>query len=69
MDYVDARKRHIDERDRRLRLSGDALRSVSLGFITSKDWAYWPVFLVPFAFIGFFLCADLECKAEERPAH
>jgi OPA family glycerol-3-phosphate transporter-like MFS transporter len=34
---------------------GTAIQSVSLGYITSVDWKYWPVFLVPFGVIGFFL--------------
>ncbi len=34
---------------------GTAIQSVSLGYITSVDWKYWPVFLVPFGIIGFFL--------------
>jgi hypothetical protein len=28
---------------------------VSLGFITSRDWTFWPVFLFPFTAIGFVL--------------
>lgn len=35
---------------------GTALQSISLGFITSKNWAWWPPFLLPFAIIGFLLC-------------
>ncbi len=35
---------------------GTAVQSVSLGYLTSKDWAYWPWFLLPFAVIGFLLC-------------
>ncbi|HUT77197.1 MAG TPA: hypothetical protein VM285_05900, partial [Polyangia bacterium] len=34
---------------------GTAIQSISLGYITSVDWAYWPVFLVPFGAIGLFL--------------
>ncbi len=34
---------------------GTAVQSFSLGFLTSKNWSYWPLFLVPFGFIGFFL--------------
>lgn len=34
---------------------GTGLQSLSLGFITSRDWQYWPVFLVPFAIIGLLL--------------
>lgn len=34
---------------------GTAVQSFSLGIITSKSWTLWPVFLIPFGFIGFFL--------------
>jgi OPA family glycerol-3-phosphate transporter-like MFS transporter len=34
---------------------GTAIQSVSLGYITSVDWKYWPLFLVPFGVLGFFL--------------
>ena len=31
---------------------GSALQSVSLGFLTTHDWVWWPVFLMPFAVLG-----------------
>ncbi|MBN1632812.1 MAG: MFS transporter [Ignavibacteria bacterium] len=34
---------------------GTGVQSLSLGYITSANWAYWPVFLVPFAIIGILL--------------
>ncbi len=34
---------------------GTGLQALSLGVITSRDWQYWPVFLVPFAIIGLVL--------------
>ncbi len=34
---------------------GTGLQAISLGFITSWNWQYWPVFLVPFAVIGLVL--------------
>ncbi len=34
---------------------GTGLQSISLGFLLSKSWSYWPPFLVPFAIIGFIL--------------
>ncbi|NOZ86225.1 MAG: MFS transporter [Deltaproteobacteria bacterium] len=34
---------------------GTAVQSISLGFLTTKSWSYWPMFLLPFAIIGFFL--------------
>lgn len=34
---------------------GTGVQSLSLGFITSWNWQYWPVFLVPFAVAGIAL--------------
>ncbi len=31
---------------------GTGVQSLSLGFITTKNWNYWPVFLIPFAILG-----------------
>ncbi len=31
---------------------GSGLQSLCLGYITTKDWHWWPVFLTPFAFLG-----------------
>lgn len=33
---------------------GTGVQSISLGYITSSNWAFWPVFLIPFAAIGIF---------------
>jgi sugar phosphate permease len=35
---------------------GTGLQSIALGFLTAKNWSYWPPFLVPFAILGFVLC-------------
>jgi OPA family glycerol-3-phosphate transporter-like MFS transporter len=35
---------------------GTAVQSLSLGYITTQNWAWWPPFLIPFAVIGFVLC-------------
>ncbi|MFA6028380.1 MAG: MFS transporter [Elusimicrobiota bacterium] len=34
---------------------GTGLQSLALGYITSRDWRFWPVFLAPFALAGFYL--------------
>lgn len=34
---------------------GSGLQSFSLGFLTSKDWLYWPIFMAPFALAGCIL--------------
>lgn len=34
---------------------GTGLQSVALGYLTSKNWMYWPIFLLPFGLIGFLL--------------
>ena len=31
---------------------GTGLQSVSLGFLTSHSWHWWPAFLIPFAIMG-----------------
>jgi len=33
---------------------GTGVQSLSLGYITSWNWQYWPVFLIPFAMLGIF---------------
>lgn len=35
--------------------AGTALQSFGLGYLTTRDWGYWPWFLLPFAIIGFLL--------------
>ncbi len=34
---------------------GTGVQSLSLGYITSWNWTYWPIFLIPFSLIGTFL--------------
>ena len=34
---------------------GTGFQSLSLGFLTTANWSYWPPFLVPFAIIGLVL--------------
>lgn len=31
---------------------GSGLQSVSLGYLTTQNWIWWPIFLMPFALIG-----------------
>jgi OPA family glycerol-3-phosphate transporter-like MFS transporter len=31
---------------------GTGVQSLALGYITSWNWSYWPVFLIPFAIAG-----------------
>ena len=38
---------------------GTAIQSVSLGYLTTRDWAYWPWFLLPFCVLGFALCTRI----------
>ena len=46
---------------------GTAVQSFSLGFITTANWSWWPVFLIPFTLIGFGLAMKIW-KAMPRPA-
>jgi MFS transporter, OPA family, glycerol-3-phosphate transporter len=32
---------------------------LSLGYLTTRSWSYWPWFLLPFAVIGFLLCTRI----------
>jgi len=34
---------------------GTGVQSLALGFITSRDWQFWPIFLVPFSILGLVL--------------
>ncbi len=34
---------------------GTAVQSVCLGYLTTKDWQFWPIFLIPFSILGFIL--------------
>jgi hypothetical protein len=34
---------------------GTAVQSISLGYLTSRSWDYWPWFMLPFAVGGFLL--------------
>ena len=44
---------------------GSGLQSVSLGYLTSHDWVYWPLFLIPFAAIGLVLSVRMWHKLPE----
>tara|TARA_Y100000590_G_scaffold464499_1_gene634103 strand:- start:19 stop:1737 length:1719 start_codon:yes stop_codon:yes gene_type:complete len=35
--------------------AGTAVQSVALGYLTSENWNYWPLFLLPFGIIGLLL--------------
>ena len=49
---------------------GTALQSVALGFLTTKSWAYWPWFLLPFGVIGFVLSLRIwNAKPAARGGH
>jgi len=58
---------------------GTGVQSVSLGYLTSQSWLWWPIFLMPFAVIGGLIAlkiwhelpaatrkyiAEVEAKAE-----
>jgi OPA family glycerol-3-phosphate transporter-like MFS transporter len=34
---------------------GTAVQSYALGWIATRNWAWWPLFLLPFGAIGFLL--------------
>ncbi len=38
---------------------GSGIQSFSLGYLTSWDWHWWPIFLMPFALIGMYLALKI----------
>lgn len=49
---------------------GTAVQSISLGFLTTRDWGYWPWFLLPFAILGFVLCTRIwHAKPKGKGGH
>lgn len=38
---------------------GTGFQSIVLGYITSRDWTFWPVFLIPFTILGTVLAARI----------
>jgi OPA family glycerol-3-phosphate transporter-like MFS transporter len=38
---------------------GSGIQSVSLGYLVTQDWSYWPMFLGPFAALGVFFAARI----------
>lgn len=48
---------------------GTGLQSVALGFLTSRSWTYWPLFLIPFAIIGFLLSLRIWNAKPGKAAH
>lgn len=38
---------------------GSGLQSVCLGYLTTKSWIFWPVFIVPFTVLGLFFAMRL----------
>ena len=41
---------------------GSGLQSVCLGYLTERDWIYWPLFMMPFAFAGLILAIKIWTK-------
>ena len=46
---------------------GTGFQSIILGFITTKDWSWWPIFLIPFTVIGCLLAVKIW-KAMPKPS-
>jgi OPA family glycerol-3-phosphate transporter-like MFS transporter len=34
---------------------GSGIQSLAIGYLSHKNWIYWPLFLIPFAVMGMFL--------------
>jgi MFS transporter, OPA family, glycerol-3-phosphate transporter len=48
---------------------GTAAQAVALGKITTYDWSYWPIFLLPFAIVGLILCTRIWHAKGGQSAH
>lgn len=49
---------------------GTAVQSFALGFLTPKSWTYWPIFMVPFAILGFYLTTRIwHAKPKGKGGH
>ena len=48
---------------------GTALQSLSLGYLTTRDWSYWPIFLIPFGVAGFLLTLRIWHAKPKPRAH
>ena len=50
---------------------GTGVQSLSLGFITTRNWQYWPIFLIPFAVAGILLTLRIwhAIPTGKRAAH
>ena len=49
---------------------GTALQSVALGWLTTRSWTWWPLFLLPFGLLGFVLCLRIwNAKPKGRGGH
>ena len=44
---------------------GTGLQSFSLGYLTTWNWHYWPIFLMPFALIGMILAMKIYKELPE----
>jgi OPA family glycerol-3-phosphate transporter-like MFS transporter len=44
---------------------GSGLQSISLGYLTTKSWNYWPLFLLPFAALGTLFALRIWHKLPE----
>ncbi len=44
---------------------GSGIQSISLGYLTSKDWHYWPLFLIPFTILGMIFALKLWSELPE----
>ena len=47
---------------------GTSLQGYALGHLTSTNWSYWPLFLLPFCALGFVLCLPIWKAAPRKGA-
>ncbi len=44
---------------------GSGVQSFAIGFLVTKDWSFWPIFLIPFTVIGFLLSLKIYWELPE----
>lgn len=48
---------------------GSGVQAWALGVLTTKDWAFWPMFLLPFGVVGSLLCVRIWDARPGRGGH
>lgn len=47
---------------------GSSIQSVAIGYLSAQDWAYWPLFIIPFSVLGLYLSIRMWKKLPKATA-